>query len=106
MNFKELQNLITDGESERVEFKTTTGQRTRAAKTVCALLNNLGGFVVFGVTDKGNIVGQKVTAGTLESIAAELRKNWPLPMNQGPGIRSLPMCFTGQASSNAGEWVR
>jgi len=43
MNLKELQSLIADGENERMEFKATTGQRSQAAKTVCALLNNLGG---------------------------------------------------------------
>jgi ATP-dependent DNA helicase RecG len=41
-----------------MEFKQSTGQRTDAAKAVCALANGLGGFVLFGVRDKGEIVGQ------------------------------------------------
>jgi ATP-dependent DNA helicase RecG len=41
------------------------------------MLNGLGGYVVFGVTDKGEIVGQQVAAVTLEGIAAELRKIEP-----------------------------
>jgi ATP-dependent DNA helicase RecG len=57
MNLKELKVIVGKGESDRVEFKRSTGQRTEAAKTVCALANGLGGFVVFGVTDKGEIVG-------------------------------------------------
>jgi ATP-dependent DNA helicase RecG len=88
MNLKELQSLIADGENERMEFKATTGQRSQAAKTVCALLNNLGGYVVFGVTDKGVIEGQKVAAGTLESIARELRKIEPPAF---PDITSVPL---------------
>lgn len=44
MRFEELQKLISKGESEVLEFKKTTGQRTEAAKTVCALSNGLGGF--------------------------------------------------------------
>lgn len=32
MNVRELKDLITDGESERLEFKRSTGQRTEAAK--------------------------------------------------------------------------
>ena len=88
MNQKELQKLVAAGENERVEFKATTGQRSQAAKTVCALLNNLGGFVVFGVSDKGDIVGQKVAAGTLESIAAELRKIEPPAF---PDIATVPL---------------
>lgn len=88
MNLKELQNLVADGENERLEFKASTGQRTQAAKTVCALLNGLGGFVVFGVTDKGKIAGQKVSAATLESIAAELRKIEPPAF---PDIATVPL---------------
>ncbi|MDA2928386.1 putative DNA binding domain-containing protein [Acidobacteria bacterium AH-259-O06] len=77
MNFKELKDIIARGEGEQVEFKRSTGQRTSAAKAVCAMLNGIGGFVVFGVTDRGKIVGQQVSAGTLEDIAAELREIEP-----------------------------
>jgi ATP-dependent DNA helicase RecG len=41
------------------------------------MLNGLGGFVLFGVSDKGEIAGQQVTAKTLEDIAQELRKIEP-----------------------------
>lgn len=88
MNLTDLKNLVADGENERIEFKATTGQRSQTAKTVCALLNNLGGFVVSGVSDKGDIVGQKVAAGTLESIAAELRKIEPPAF---PDIATVPL---------------
>jgi len=77
MNLKELIKLAADGENERVEFKATTGQRTQAAKTVCAMLNGLGGFVLFGVADKGKLIGQQVTAKTLEDITTELRRIEP-----------------------------
>jgi len=61
MLLEKIKKLILNGESETLEFKKTTGQRTEAAKTVCALLNGLGGFIIFGVTDKGKPVGQQVT---------------------------------------------
>jgi len=77
MNLKELKKLVSSGESERVEFKKTTGQRTDGAKTVCAMLNGMGGFVVFGVTNSGEIKGQSVTSGTLEDIAEEIRRIEP-----------------------------
>lgn len=59
------------------DLKKTTGQRTEAAKAVCALLNGLGGFLIFGVSDKGEIAGQQVTAKTLEDISLELRRIEP-----------------------------
>lgn len=64
MLLEELQKLVLSGESENLEFKKTTGQRTEAAKTVCALLNGLGEFLLFGVSDKGEITGQQATAIT------------------------------------------
>ena len=77
MNVHELKELVLGGESERVEFKRSTGQRTDAARTTCGMLNGLGGFVLFGVTDSGDMVGQQVSAKTLEDIAAELRRIEP-----------------------------
>ena len=68
MLLEELQRLVAAGESENLELKKTTGQRTEAAKTVCALLNGLGGFLLFGVSDRGEITGQQVTAKTLISL--------------------------------------
>ena len=68
-----------------MEFKKTTGQRSDAAKTVCALLNNLGGFVLFGVSDKGEIIGQQVTARTIEDITNELRRIEP------PAFPEIPL---------------
>ncbi len=77
MNLRELKKLVIQGESDRLEFKRSTGQRTEAAKTVCAMLNGLGGFVLFGVTDRGEIVGQQVSGKTLEEVASELRRIEP-----------------------------
>src|SRR6266540_2896544 len=77
MNLAELQALVAGGESEQVEFKRSSGQRSDAARTVCALLNGLGGFVLFGVSDRGEILGQQVSAHTLEEVAHELRRIEP-----------------------------
>jgi ATP-dependent DNA helicase RecG len=77
MNLRELKKLVKSGESERIEFKKSTGQRTKAIKTVCAMLNGHGGFVLFGVTNKGEITGQKVSAKTIEDISNEIRRIEP-----------------------------
>lgn len=77
MQLEKIRKLILNGESESLEFKKTTGQRTEAAKTACALLNGLGGFIIFGVSDKGELTGQQVTNKTLEDLAVELRRIEP-----------------------------
>lgn len=77
MNRAELHAIVAGGESEQVEFKRTTGQRSPAARTVCGMLNGRGGFVLFGVTDVGEIRGQEVSARTLEEVVGELKKIEP-----------------------------
>jgi len=73
----EVQHIVEGGESETVEFKKTTGQRKRAAETVCGMLNAQGGFVLFGVTRRGEVRGQQVTDDTLQDVVRELRKIEP-----------------------------
>ncbi len=73
MNLKQLKAIISSGESDTVEFKRSTGQRTVATKTACALLNSKGGYIVFGVDNNGNVVGQEIGSATMEDVAAELR---------------------------------
>jgi ATP-dependent DNA helicase RecG len=77
VNRAELDAIVAGGESDQVEFKRTTGQRSDAARTVCAMLNGRGGFVLFGVNDTGVIRGQEVSARTLEIVVGELRKIEP-----------------------------
>lgn len=77
MLLEELKRIISSGESEALEFKQSTGQCKEAAKSVCALLNCHGGFVIFGVTDKGAPIGQTVSNKTLAEIAVELRRIEP-----------------------------
>lgn len=74
MNLKQLKKLVSAGETENLEFKNSTGQRTAAMKAVCGMLNSLGGFVLFGVTDKGEVRGQDINANTMETISAELSR--------------------------------
>ena len=74
MDIDKLKNLIKKGESDCVEFKKTTGQRTAAGKTVCAFLNNRGGLVLFGVTDSGDILGQDIGNRTIADLSHELNK--------------------------------
>ncbi len=88
MNLQELNELVARGESDQVEFKKTTGQRTEAMHTVCGMLNGLGGFILFGVTPDGKIVGQQVATSTLEDVHNELRKIEPPAF---PAVETIPL---------------
>ena len=53
----EITAIVAFGESETLEWKITTGTRREAAATVCAMLNQRGGYVLFGVAPDGRVAG-------------------------------------------------
>ncbi len=72
MTLADIESLVSNGESERLELKASTGELRTGVRSVCAMLNHRGGTVLFGVDRNGRIVGQLVSDQTLESMAAEL----------------------------------
>lgn len=72
MNAEQIAKIVATGESEVLEFKGTTGTRREAARTVCAMLNQQGGQVLFGVSPEGRVIGQQVGERTIEEVGAEL----------------------------------
>ena len=68
-----LPPLAANGESERLELKSTTGERREAAKTACAMLNHQGGLIIIGVTPEGRVTGQQIGNTTIEDLSAELQ---------------------------------
>lgn len=62
------------GESEVLEYKRTTGECRAAMQTLCAMLNNRGGRVLFGVEPNGQVVGQQIGDQTIEGVVQEIRK--------------------------------
>lgn len=55
ISLQDLQKLIKAGESDTVEFKY--GVNLSILKTICAMANGKGGYIIIGVTDKGEVVG-------------------------------------------------
>jgi ATP-dependent DNA helicase RecG len=88
MNLEELKSLASKGESETLEFKKTTGQRSEAARTICAFLNGAGGILLFGVSDKGVLLGQQVSTKTLEDLTIEINKIEPTAI---PEVETIPI---------------
>ncbi|MCY4227743.1 MAG: putative DNA binding domain-containing protein [Gammaproteobacteria bacterium] len=69
--------MTAKGESEMLEFKASTGMRNEAAKTVCAMLNQRGGYVLFGIKPECQVAGQQVSDRTLEQLSAEIMRIEP-----------------------------
>lgn len=67
-----IRNIVSSNEGVDVEFKETTGQLNRGMETLCGMINGHGGIVVFGVNNKGKIIGQEVSDKTTREIGDAL----------------------------------
>lgn len=74
MDMNKLKRLVSQGEHDQLEFKSTTTQYKPALKTICGMLNGVGGFLIFGVSDRGEIKGHEVSTKTMEALWTEIRK--------------------------------
>ena len=83
-----IERMVRAGESETLEFKRTTNTRREATRTLCAMLNQQGGLVLFGVTPEGHVAGQQVSERTIEEIGQELREIDPPAF---PNIERIPV---------------
>ena len=77
MNLHDVQNLVSQGESEILELKKSTAQLRRAAETLCGMLNGSGGMVLIGVTPSGRVTGQVISDKTLRDVADVLSRFEP-----------------------------
>lgn len=65
MTAVELQELIRQGEGERLEFKKRVTHPTRISRTLVSLANTHGGYLLVGVDDSGRVTGVRETAEEL-----------------------------------------
>ncbi|MBI2898893.1 MAG: putative DNA binding domain-containing protein [Planctomycetes bacterium] len=73
-----LRRLVARGEGPVLEFKRTTGELREAMEALCGMLNGVGsGRVLFGVSDKGDLLGQTVSDSTQREIANATRRIEP-----------------------------
>jgi ATP-dependent DNA helicase RecG len=113
-----LQALVAEGESERLEFKKSTGDLKGGLETLCAFLNGDGGRVLFGVSAAGAIRGQEVSDSTLREVGNELLRLEPpahiimtrVPVDGSCAVLVLettvrsgaPYCYNGRAFRRVG----
>lgn len=65
MNQKQLKSVIENGENQEIEFKESFSHH-KVCKTLCGFGNTQGGIIIFGVNDKGKILGIKENSDNLQ----------------------------------------
>lgn len=74
LSLEYIRQLVSGNEGADVEFKVTTGQLNRGMETLCGMINGNGGVVVFGVSNKGKIIGQEIGDKTTREIGEAINK--------------------------------
>ena len=59
MDWAEILERISSGENERTEFKRELGNLSAIGKVLCSFANGVGGLLILGVDDNGQILGVK-----------------------------------------------
>ncbi len=75
MDAKDLEQLLSQGESETLEFKKSLSAQAEALKTAVAFANGFGGWILFGVKDDGEVAGLTIGSNTLENLAQAFQQN-------------------------------
>ena len=70
---KQIADIIKQGESETVEFKTSFGKDV--IETAVAFANTRGGTILIGISDDGDIVGTTCGVESLQVWANEIKQN-------------------------------
>ena len=73
MTQQELQNIINNGEGERLEFKSNFSKAV--IETLVAFSNTRGGQLLIGVDNNGIIKGVDITEETIQKWINEIKQN-------------------------------
>lgn len=68
MKYRELKELIEEGENIQCEFKRKFSSQEKIAREMIAFANTKGGYVLFGVDDDKKIIGVESEKETAELV--------------------------------------
>jgi len=71
----DLKKMISQGESEKLEFKKSAADWKAIIKTVAAFSNSRGGKIIIGVVDSLKSAGIKIGKDTVENLTNQISQN-------------------------------
>jgi len=69
---KEIRDIVRQGESQHLEFKTETASPQILAQQVCAFANSGGGLIAVGIADDGTVTGIKASPEIINKLRTEI----------------------------------
>lgn len=71
MNKRKIQNIISKGESETVEFKTSFSKSV--IETLVAFANSIGGKILIGIEDDLTVSGVNINNESMQNWINEIK---------------------------------
>ena len=71
----DLKKIISQGESETVEFKKSLSESKEIIKTISAFANTKGGRIFVGVSNSGKVISVEIGKDTIERLANQITQN-------------------------------
>lgn len=81
MKYRELKELIEEGENIQCEFKRKFSTPDKIAREMIAFANTKGGYIIFGIDDDREIIGVESEKETAELIKETASKNCEPPLD-------------------------
>jgi predicted HTH transcriptional regulator len=89
MRYRELLDLIEEGENIQCEFKRKFSTHNKIARELIAFANTKGGYVLFGVDDDKKIVGVESEKETTELVKDAALNYCEPPLNYSIEYREI-----------------
>jgi len=70
-----LKGIISQGESETIECKESTGEWKEIIKTISAFANTKGGIIIIGISSKDKVLGIQIGQKTIEDLVNKINLN-------------------------------
>ena len=85
----DLKKLISQGESEAIEFKESLQLKDEIGKSVSSFSNSRGGIILIGIYDIGKIKGIQIGKKTVIDLAEYIKRNTDPPIFPGIKINKI-----------------
>ena len=122
MTSEQIQEMLSLGEGQRMEFKASTRNVDALGGVVCGFLNTSGGYLICGIQESGKVVGvdasesaitklekqfhEGISPKSLISVQVQELEEKPVIVVEVPAGKDLPYAFRNIIYIREGEATR
>ena len=119
MTSEQIQEMLSLGEGQRMEFKASTRNVDALGGVVCGFLNTSGGYLICGIQESGKVVGvdasesaitklekqfhEGISPKSLISVQVQELEEKPVIVVEVPAGKDLPYAFRNIIYIREGE---